>query len=309
MRIFVFGCLISSLVACTTNSEKPVCGNGRIEGAEQCDDGAANGTLGDACSSTCTTVAPFCGDGVVDTGEQCDDGPNNGAAGDHCSSTCTSLAYITANWSVDCVPGGTGCTPGCPVGYDTAAVYSQRLDSSGQPSGQPVVDLFNCADGTGKTAALSAGNYLEYIAITDHNNTMTFANSLSQDVDITAADKSFTEHIYIDGGYFHWSWTLKGATSNNALTCADVPNQNGAEIITTVTASTTAFSDIFTCTDGEGTTAVLSAVDTYTCAFDIIDNENPPKSLGNGIPLSNQVIMDTNRVTELGTQTIYITGQ
>lgn len=61
-----------------------VCGNGTLEGTEECDDGNTNS--GDGCSATCTveTAATFCGDGVKqrpnDDGdnEECDAGANNG---------------------------------------------------------------------------------------------------------------------------------------------------------------------------------------------------------------------------------------
>jgi hypothetical protein len=50
----------------------PECGNGELEGTEQCDDGTANSdTEPDACRTDCTEAR--CGDGVVDSGEQCDD--------------------------------------------------------------------------------------------------------------------------------------------------------------------------------------------------------------------------------------------
>jgi cysteine-rich repeat protein len=55
-----------------------LCGNGVVEGAEQCDGGPG-------CTATCDLVA-VCGDGVVEGAEQCDDG--NTANGDGCSSTC-----------------------------------------------------------------------------------------------------------------------------------------------------------------------------------------------------------------------------
>jgi cysteine-rich repeat protein len=41
---------------------------------------------------TATVLQPGCGDGVISPGEQCDDGPLNGTAGDGCSATCTSIA-------------------------------------------------------------------------------------------------------------------------------------------------------------------------------------------------------------------------
>jgi cysteine-rich repeat protein len=54
------------------------CGNGIVEGGEQCD-GTAN------CQADCTVI-PTCGDGIKSGGEQCDDG--NAVSGDGCSSTC-----------------------------------------------------------------------------------------------------------------------------------------------------------------------------------------------------------------------------
>jgi cysteine-rich repeat protein len=59
------------------------CGDGIVEGSEQCDDGNADNT--DACLDTC--VAATCGDGFVHAGvEQCDDG--NTSNTDGCLNTC-----------------------------------------------------------------------------------------------------------------------------------------------------------------------------------------------------------------------------
>lgn len=63
----------------------PVCGNGKVESAEECDEGAKNGKPNSTCSSTCTNQAkpaapaaePRCGDGTQDAGEECDDGDKN----------------------------------------------------------------------------------------------------------------------------------------------------------------------------------------------------------------------------------------
>jgi cysteine-rich repeat protein len=60
-----------------------LCGDGVVEGDEECEDG--NGLDGDGCSSTCT-VETVCGDGVVEGAEQCDDG--NSDDGDRCSNAC-----------------------------------------------------------------------------------------------------------------------------------------------------------------------------------------------------------------------------
>jgi cysteine-rich repeat protein len=62
----------------------PLCGNGKVEAGEACDDGNANN--GDACESDCTL--PTCGNGIIDSSEQCDDGPANNADDRDCRSDC-----------------------------------------------------------------------------------------------------------------------------------------------------------------------------------------------------------------------------
>jgi cysteine-rich repeat protein len=60
---------------------KPVCGDGRVEGDEVCDDGKDNATY-DHCGGRCDGPHLYCGDGRVDLPETCDDG--NSVTGDGC---------------------------------------------------------------------------------------------------------------------------------------------------------------------------------------------------------------------------------
>lgn len=64
-----------------------VCGNGKQEAVELCDDG--NLKSGDGCSSECRRelLLAICGNGNIESGEQCDDG--NLKNGDGCSASCT----------------------------------------------------------------------------------------------------------------------------------------------------------------------------------------------------------------------------
>jgi cysteine-rich repeat protein len=67
----------------------PVCGNGKKESGEQCDDG--NRRAGDDCSSDCrkeeaVKPRPACGNGVLEAREQCDDA--NLEPGDGCDEQC-----------------------------------------------------------------------------------------------------------------------------------------------------------------------------------------------------------------------------
>jgi cysteine-rich repeat protein len=77
---------MDSGVAGAGGASEPVCGNGRREAGEACDD--ANTVDGDGCSSDCDeeATAPVCGDGDVEGSEACDDGDLE--PGDGCDEEC-----------------------------------------------------------------------------------------------------------------------------------------------------------------------------------------------------------------------------
>ncbi len=65
------------------------CGNGIVEGFEDCDDGDENSdSQPDTCREDCRL--PRCGDGVVDSSEECDDG--NAVSGDGCPAVCLEIS-------------------------------------------------------------------------------------------------------------------------------------------------------------------------------------------------------------------------
>jgi cysteine-rich repeat protein len=66
----------------------PVCGNGSIEGIEECDDGGTAAC--DGCSPVCRLEG--CGNGRIECSEECDNGPANGAPGNPCDATCHAVA-------------------------------------------------------------------------------------------------------------------------------------------------------------------------------------------------------------------------
>ncbi len=105
----------------------PVCGNGKLETGELCDDG--NVRSGDGCSSTClleagwkcstpgsACVSAKCGDGILAGNEQCDDALVDNVHG--CSSSCTVMpnAVCPANGG-SCVP--MVCGDGKVTGSET----------------------------------------------------------------------------------------------------------------------------------------------------------------------------------------------
>ena len=83
-----------------TTPPGPVCGDGRVEGTEVCDEGDLNGTY-DHCADTCLGAGLHCGDGVVQTDrEVCDDGPVNGHYG-HCGYGCNGPAIRCGNGFIE----------------------------------------------------------------------------------------------------------------------------------------------------------------------------------------------------------------
>ena len=109
-----------------------VCGNGVVEGLEQCDDG--NVLPFDDCSPTCTNQPQcvtangtrracnaICGDGITFPTEKCDDGKNTGDYGT-CNPDCTLAPHcgdhvVQADKKEECDDGnstaGDGCSPAC----------------------------------------------------------------------------------------------------------------------------------------------------------------------------------------------------
>ena len=92
---------------------QPVCGNGKLEPGEACDDG--NQIDGDGCDRNCRLTS--CGDGAITAGEACDDG--NKIDGDGCDTNCTPTGCgngaITAGEICDDgnLVDGDGCDRNC----------------------------------------------------------------------------------------------------------------------------------------------------------------------------------------------------
>lgn len=87
---------ISSDISCAASASSvpymtPVCGNGKVEAFEICDDG--NKIETDSCKNNCTINwnPQTCGNGIREGTEACDDGNQNDA--DACSTKCTLLDY------------------------------------------------------------------------------------------------------------------------------------------------------------------------------------------------------------------------
>src|SRR5690606_8377899 len=118
------------------------CGNGTVEGAEKCDDGA--NVSGDGCRDDCKAIEPGwicpggqnctrCGNGVRDPGEECDDG--NTSSSDGCAAC------------VIDVGGGFTCYPSNPADPDSRSQCD--LCGNGRVRGDEACDDGNTTDGDG----------------------------------------------------------------------------------------------------------------------------------------------------------------
>ena len=128
---------------CSDFVPQPSCGDSVVQNSEQCDTGAANGTLASTCDANCRIK---CGNGIRDGGEDCDDGVNNGAYGT-CKPTCKLADYCgdgmkngpeqcdlgTGNMPAPYGPGtcSTMCTTGPYCGDGRIQVaFGEKCDSS-----------------------------------------------------------------------------------------------------------------------------------------------------------------------------------
>jgi len=144
---------------CSATCEAENCGNGTVEGAEQCDDGNSDNT--DACpdgvGGTCQDAA--CGDGFLWAGhEECDDA--NLVDGDGCTSTCTAevCGDGVLQGAEECDDGnvvdGDGCESNCtatvcgdPVDCGNANSFVCDVDTETCQASQCTYDPNNCGTG------------------------------------------------------------------------------------------------------------------------------------------------------------------
>ena len=136
-------CQLESGYVCPTAGQacvKTVCGNGVVEGTEECDDG--NLIPYDGCSPTCTiepecangTCTAVCGDGLKFPQEACDDG--NTRSGDGCSSTCQVEPGYTCTDTTQAPPSSLVIPILC-----RDLLYNGTPAESGHPAGHPDFEI------------------------------------------------------------------------------------------------------------------------------------------------------------------------
>ncbi len=134
------------------------CGNGTIEGSEQCDDGAKNGTPGDTCTISCQNSG-----GVMCDGHRVGD---SYPSLDGCNScTCTAQGQICTlracqfdqkcTSDADC-PDYASCSIQNCVGNTCTGVCKEKIVNACNP--------YICADGTSIPSCTADGHVINYFA-------------------------------------------------------------------------------------------------------------------------------------------------
>lgn len=159
-----------------TLSAPAMCGNGRREGTEECDDGASNGTPCDSvaggscqyCSTSCTLITlggQTCGNNVREGTEQCDDG--NQVNTDSCTNACRSAVCGDSfvQGTEQCDDGNTvntdACTNACtlPANLAPLTITVKQLAATGSATvGQQNVTFlrFDATAGSGEVLLKAA---------------------------------------------------------------------------------------------------------------------------------------------------------
>jgi hypothetical protein len=209
-------------------------------------------------------------------------------------------ALITAHWQFKDL--ATDQTTACPAGFDTVAVNSLPVDPAGRPSGQVIIDLFDCADGVGLTDPLDPDVYQTWIGVTNTDGTKMYAESTTTTVDIIERDAAVDTEILNDGGYFSLAWDLVGATSNSKLACTEL---GATKIALSTATSVRAEADEFGCGDHFGVTGGFVKGDTSVT----LTLTNGESNVAEPVILDNKTILDRNRITDLGSVSIPIANR
>jgi hypothetical protein len=193
----------------------------------------------------------------------------------------------------------------CPLGYDTAAVYSQAVAPHGEPIGDPVINLFNCSDGAGTTSMLVGDTYSETVAIATDDNAVQYATSVPVIVDLTTSPQEVdTPPIYTDGGHFKVAWQLEQAGA--MVECFDVPNAASVELTVMGPTGPPIETPPFDCNAGRGyTTGILDG--SYTVTVALLDGTGATIAMADPIPSTIMTgPMQGNTITDLHTVTITV---
>jgi hypothetical protein len=255
-----------------------------------------------AATTGCVASDDADGDGVPDIDDFCPNTPGGAQVDIDGCSISTTPVLMTANWSFKHLASGSSLT--CPTGFDTTAVHAIPIDRFGAKVGTELIDLYNCSAFTG-TSDYDARPYEVFMEVTTPTNSAIYADTPSAYVDLTVQNKTITQTIIDDGGFFTFDFELRDKNGGARLTCGQAGANGGVEILSTLNGTAEAVSDIFDCVapgfrdDGAGFafTGGLLAGD-YTVSIAALDSSD--RSVGTAPALTNKRISAPNKITDLG---------
>jgi len=210
---------------------EPLCGNGKINPGEGCDDG--NVADGDGCTAKC--LVNVCGDNVLWKGkEQCDDG--NIISGDGCSKVCVNeikpLTKIVVSALNNAHQGNMGGIKGADALCNKeakASNFKQTWKAFLSTSKVPVKDMFKGNEATGLKVYNSKNQLLS-------NSWTTLMNSGNGN--LSASIYAFKGHKVDEGQGANpdwsdadgWTGSDKSGNTKAGRTCNDWTSNNGCNV-------------------------------------------------------------------------------
>src|SRR5262245_22453758 len=210
-------------------------------------------------------------------------------------------ALLSTSWEIRNFVGNQSTA--CPVGFNTAAVISQPVDSLNRPIGAPFTDLFDC-EARGGVVSLPPGPFEISIEIQSGGGGAFYAESVPAIIDLTFNDDSYSTTLYNDAGYIDVGWNFVGDTTNRALDCSNFLSDGVKAISTNVTTPTSMFTDKYNCSDLGGITDPLpeATYDVDVQAF------RGTTVIGSATTIPNVEVAREPSILSLGTVTIRMTG-
>ena len=195
-------------------------------------------------------------------------------------------AYFDVSWNLTEGPNDTTATT-CPG--DTVEVVSQRV------GGTEYIDLYDCVDGSGVTAALPLGDYSVWVNVRQNETLMAQSFLGTSRLDLDGETVLIGFDIAIDGGFFGLTWSMTDDVSD--LTCSEV-GAGGVSVLSTLVGPNTATDDIFDCTDASAVTAKLPFGE-YVIVVALLD-EVDDSVLGDSDPRQDLFLTYGNELNDLG---------
>lgn len=201
---------------------------------------------------------------------------------------------IAATWNYK-VGGVT--QQGCPIGANGVRLIVQSLTTQVKDA-----VVFTCADKI-LIDYFPDDNYRIWVELTSNNQP--YAQSLAVEMSVVGQSPDLTFDIHEDRGYFFASWSLRGQTSQSTLSCTQVPNLNKIALDATKQGTTGLEQSFMDCGPSSGFSKALEAA-RHTVVVTAVNTAG--QALSTPVTVTNQDILDRNRITTMGSVILPVPG-